>query len=264
MQQNATPNGNKLTNSKPSDTAKHSPKQNSSSSVAGKADTTKKSTQPVTKKDTVEPPSPFTRKMNSFISGLDKAAMHGNINVGYDYGVLPFASNMQVPSGYYHSDGQGQFKIGMLPINTSYYFSDLNTISGLNNYFRFSFDAQRFRQQYMDKSMSDETVLKNQLANTYKEKQLAEQKLLYLKSMDGQPKSSGSHGRNGVADDGRDRRCAHLVAVQRRELCARRGLGYGRHSDKTQCDRCAEEEGAPPGGTVRRNGWSGWQRYCSS
>ena len=132
-------------------------------------------------------------KSKSFISKLDKMAAHGSISAGYDYGVLPFASEMQVPMGYFHSEGQGQFSLGALPFLGSYYYSDLPTISGLNNYFRVAFDAQKFKEQYLGKIAQEEEVVRNKLMQAYKGRQLAQQKLLYLTSMPsiGQVKPSG-------------------------------------------------------------------------
>jgi hypothetical protein len=119
----------------------------------------------------------------SFISKLDKMSSHGSISAGYDYGVLPFASNMQVPMGYFHSEGQGQFSLGSLPFMGSYYYSDLQSISGLNNYFRVAFDAQKFKEQYLGKIAQEEQAVQNKLMQAYKGRQLAEQKLLYLTSL---------------------------------------------------------------------------------
>jgi hypothetical protein len=145
-----------------------------------------------TPKDTLQKPptradSSKSSTHKSFLSKLDNLSSHGSISAGYDYGVLPFASDMQVPMGYFHSEGQGQFKLGVLPFDASYYYSDIKNISGLNNYFRISFDAQKFKQEYADKEAQEVQKLKGTLGQLYKERQMAEQKLLYLKSVENQP-----------------------------------------------------------------------------
>ncbi|HXB11480.1 MAG TPA: hypothetical protein VNZ45_05805, partial [Bacteroidia bacterium] len=80
------------------------------------------------------------------------------------------------------SEGQGQFSVGKLPFDASFYYSDIKNISGLNNYFRVAFDAQKFKQQYADKEAAEANKLKGELGSLYKEKQVAEQKLLYLQN----------------------------------------------------------------------------------
>ncbi|HXP52932.1 MAG TPA: hypothetical protein VN922_23510, partial [Bacteroidia bacterium] len=123
---------------------------------------------------------------NSFVSKLEHTSTHGSISAGYDYGVLPFASDLQVPMGYFHSEGQGQFSIATLPFNGSFYYSDIKNISGLNNYFRVTFDVQKFSQQYLGKAAQQEEQIRNQLMQAYKSRQAAQQKLLYLESSIGQ------------------------------------------------------------------------------
>ena len=137
-------------------------------------------------KQAVKSDSAASNPHKSFLSKLTHTTEHGSLSFGYDYGVLPFASDLQVPMGYFHSEGQGQLNLGSLPFNCSYYYSDLGSISGLNNYFRISFDAQKFKQEYMDKAGQEEGAIKSKLMQAYKDRQVAEQKLLYLKSIDGQ------------------------------------------------------------------------------
>lgn len=155
----------------------YQPNLNNTSLKIAKSDTLQKTS--ASKQDSNKSPP-----KRSFVSRLGRISTHGSISLGYDYGVLPFASEFKVPLGYYHSEGQGQFNLGILPFNGSYCYSDIKNISGLNNYFRVSFDAQKFKQEYQEKESQEEGRLKGSLGQLYKARQLAEQKLLYLKSIE--------------------------------------------------------------------------------
>ncbi|MHB8259772.1 MAG: hypothetical protein ACYDCN_01010 [Bacteroidia bacterium] len=71
---------------------------------------------------------------------------HGNITAGYDYGVIPFAANTKYPTGYFNSQGNLSFIALGIPLIATYYYSTLKNVAGLNNYFRISFDATRYKE----------------------------------------------------------------------------------------------------------------------
>jgi hypothetical protein len=144
-------------------------------------DTAKKTT--AAKPANPAPAADTTSRIQKIISKLDHSTEHGNISAGYDYGVIPFAQNIQVPMGYFHADGQTQFNLGVLPFNASFNYTDLQNISGLSNYYRISFDFQKFSQQYTDKVAQQENNAKNTISQLLKLRQVAEQKLLYLTSL---------------------------------------------------------------------------------
>jgi len=118
-----------------------------------------------------------------FIDKMDRTTLHGNVSAGYDYGVIPFAENMQVPMGYFHAAGQSQFNLGALPFNGNFNYADVQNISGITNFYRVSFDYEKFRQQYIDKVDQQENSAKNAISQLMKLRQIAEQKLLFLTSL---------------------------------------------------------------------------------
>lgn len=104
---------------------------------------------------------------------------NGTISAGYDYGVIPFASNMTYPMGYYSSQGTvGVTPMG-LPLNVSYYYSSLKNIAGLNNYFRVSFDPPRYQEMLKEKGLKKMEEEKAKLSNLKNLQQAMEQKLAY-------------------------------------------------------------------------------------
>jgi hypothetical protein len=122
-------------------------------------------------------------KKTMFLHPLSKSP--GTISVGYDYGIIPFASNIRYPMGYYKTEGNFGMDLLKLPFNANFYYSDMNSISGLNNYFRISFDAKKYRQRLEEQAANQENENKQKMENLYKEKQQAEQKLQYLKMLQG-------------------------------------------------------------------------------
>lgn len=111
----------------------------------------------------------------------------GTISVGYDYGVIPFASNLQVPMGYFKTEGNGSFRVLKLPFNASYFYSTLKNISGLNNYFRISYDAPKYREILEREKNGKIDEYKKKLSELEKLKQAQHQKLFYLQQIASNP-----------------------------------------------------------------------------
>jgi len=107
----------------------------------------------------------------------------GTISAGYDYGVLPFATGRTYPSGYFKAQGQINFELAKLPFNSSFFYSDMNSVSGLTNYFKISFDAKKYRDQMRGQFKGKEDDLQNQVTQLTNEKQAVEKQLDYLKSV---------------------------------------------------------------------------------
>src|ERR1700739_704572 len=56
---------------------------------------------------------------------------YGTVSAGYDYGVIPFASNASYPLGYFKTQGNiGVTTLG-IPLLATYYYSTLKSVSGL-------------------------------------------------------------------------------------------------------------------------------------
>jgi len=107
----------------------------------------------------------------------------GNISVGYDYGIVPFTTSTTMPLGFYKAEGNAMVEVKKIPFDVMFYYSDLQSISGLRNYFRISFDEKRFRENMLNKASGQVEQEKAKLGNLYKERQDLEKKLDYLKSM---------------------------------------------------------------------------------
>ena len=106
----------------------------------------------------------------------------GNVSMGYDYGVVPFTTSTTMPLGFYKAEGNSKVQIMTLPFDVSFYFSDLQNISGLHNYFRMSFDSKKYQDDMKQKAGSMVDGQKAKLGDLYKERQTMEKKLYYLKS----------------------------------------------------------------------------------
>jgi len=120
----------------------------------------------------------------SIFKKLEKTAKtSGNVSAGYDYGVVPFTTNTTLPLGFYKAEGNIKVEAMKLPFDVTFYYSDLNTISGLHNYFRVSFDSKKFQDNMRQKASGQVEEQKGKLGNLYKERQDLERKLYYLKSM---------------------------------------------------------------------------------
>jgi len=104
----------------------------------------------------------------------------GQISLGYDYGYIPFAQNLQVPSGYFKTEGNFSFVVKQLPFNATFFYTDLKNITGLNNYFRVSFDLQSYRQRLTERATSKVAGYTKKISELQKQHQLSQQKLGYF------------------------------------------------------------------------------------
>ena len=114
---------------------------------------------------------------------------HGTVGAGYDYGVVPFVTSGPLPAGYMKIDGNMTMTLFSMPFNISFFYTDIQNVPGITNYFRFAYDQNKFKQDLSDKASGSIQDLKAELTNLYAEKQLVEQKFYYLKTV-----NSGSQG----------------------------------------------------------------------
>jgi hypothetical protein len=115
---------------------------------------------------------------------LAQNSSHGSISICDDYGVVPFISSVTGPVNYFHTEGNATLKVFTFPFNASFYYSDKQSLTGLNNYFRFTFDPKQYQQDLKDKLLNKQQEAKDQLSSSYSQKQQLEQKLIKLKSLD--------------------------------------------------------------------------------
>jgi hypothetical protein len=73
----------------------------------------------------------------------------GQIAIGYDAGQLAnyFMPDNLRPMHVFHTEGSLKTDIAKLPFQIAYRYATLKNPIGINNYFRVSFDTERFKQQ---------------------------------------------------------------------------------------------------------------------
>lgn len=125
---------------------------------------------------------------NSFLKKQLKAIQpHGSIALGYEYGVLPFVAGDNYPSGGFKTEGNVSFLVMKIPLELTYYYTNIKNIIGLNNYFRLSYDADRYKEQLSQKMSNKELLSKDQLGKLQLQQQQMAQKLEYLKFLEQHP-----------------------------------------------------------------------------
>jgi hypothetical protein len=138
-------------------------------------------------KDLIKKKTSSLKPQKKFVSKFLSVSSHGQVSIGYDYGVIPFSYNMPIPTGYFHADGSMSLKVAAVPFNASFFYSDIKNMPGLNNYFRFVYDKNQLNQDLKDKLIAQQDIFQKQLSSLYTEKQLADQKLHYYKYVQQHP-----------------------------------------------------------------------------
>ncbi len=106
----------------------------------------------------------------------------GQVSLGYAYGLLPFLSGTQGATGMFSSEGNLAFNVAGLPLNGSFFYTDKQGVSGLSNYFRISFDVQRFRRSQQQKVAGDLSSIQNAIDSLSTARQQKARHLSYLRS----------------------------------------------------------------------------------
>jgi hypothetical protein len=107
----------------------------------------------------------------------------GNVSYGYDYGVVPFTTSSSLPLGFNKTEGNMKIEALGLPVDVSYYYSDMKAVSGLRNYYRISFDSKKYQENMRNKTSGQLEQEKAKLGSLYQARGVLERKLYYLKSM---------------------------------------------------------------------------------
>jgi hypothetical protein len=118
---------------------------------------------------------------------LNQLKPTGTISVGYEYGVLPFVFGDNYPTGGFKTEGNVSFMLLNVPLEFTYYYTDIKNIVGLNNYFRLSYDADRYKKLLSEKLGKKDELLNTELTGLQKEQQGIAQKLEFLKFMQSYP-----------------------------------------------------------------------------
>jgi hypothetical protein len=109
----------------------------------------------------------------------------GNISVGYEYGILPFVADNTRPTGGFKSEGVISISAFSIPLDVIYFYTSIKNTVGLNNYFRVSYNADRYKDQ-MSKKLNDETNINyKKLDKLQLQQQKNLQKIEYLKLLQG-------------------------------------------------------------------------------
>lgn len=114
---------------------------------------------------------------------------HATISFEYDYGLIPFTTLNKVPDQLFRTEGTMDATIIKLPFNVAFSYTNSKNILGLNNYFRASFDAEKYKEQLKEKVAAKKDGYKNKLNTLYSSRQKVEQKLAYLKHVQKFPQS---------------------------------------------------------------------------
>lgn len=119
------------------------------------------------------------------LSQLKKMIPSGTVSFGYDYGFLPYTVNTTAPSSAFKSEGQIALNVLNIPLEVTYFYTSQKNLIGLNNYFRISYDANRYKDQLNTKLNQNIDTYKNQLGGLTAQKQQLLQKMAYTDYLTG-------------------------------------------------------------------------------
>ncbi|HEY0029601.1 MAG TPA: hypothetical protein VGC65_02490, partial [Bacteroidia bacterium] len=111
---------------------------------------------------------------------LKKIKPTGSISAGYEYGIIPYVVGGNYPSGGFRSTGNISFLLLDLPLELNYYYTNIRNVVGLNNYFRLSYDADRYKDQLRQKLNDKEKLSAAQLTKLQLQQQGLLQKMDYM------------------------------------------------------------------------------------
>jgi hypothetical protein len=132
-----------------------------------------------TDKDTLNPKTDLPVKKNFGFARFKKIVPAGTISTGYDYGFLPYTVNTAAPSSAFKSEGRVSVNVFNIPLEATWFYSSQKNLIGLNNYFRISYDAGRYKDQLNSKLNSNMDAYKSQLGSLNAERQNLVQKMAY-------------------------------------------------------------------------------------
>jgi hypothetical protein len=110
-----------------------------------------------------------------------KNNLKGSLSVGYEYGILPYAAPDNYPCGSFKSEGRLSFLILNLPLELSYRYTTIKSVIGINNYFRVSYDASRYKEELEKKTAVRERLKKINLDTLESVKQKIAMKMEYAR-----------------------------------------------------------------------------------
>ena len=120
-----------------------------------------------------------TLTKNSLIKKLKTAFPTANLSLGYDYGFLPYTINMPAPASAIKTEGRLGLDLFNIPLDVTFFYSTQKNLIGLNNYFRISYNSDRYKDKLSNKLTGNLDSYKNQLGDLNSQKQQLMQKMAY-------------------------------------------------------------------------------------
>lgn len=90
-------------------------------------------------------------KKSELIKKIKTVIPHGNLSVGCDYGFLPYTVNMPSPAFAIKTEGRLEMDLVNIPVDIVYFYSSQKNVIGLNNYFRISYNSERYKEKLNSK-----------------------------------------------------------------------------------------------------------------
>lgn len=120
-----------------------------------------------------------TLNKSSILKKIKNVFPTGSISLGYDYGFLPYTVNMPSPSQAIKTEGRFGVDVFNIPIDVTFFYSSQKNLIGLNNYFRISYNADRYKDKLNNKLTGNLDSYKSQLGSLNTQKQQLMQKMAY-------------------------------------------------------------------------------------
>lgn len=124
-----------------------------------------------------------SKQIGKMIKKQLNANIKGSISLGYEYGILPYVAPDKYPTGGFKTEGRFSVMAIGLPIEVSYRYSTVKSVIGINNYFRVSYDVNRYKEELEKKAAIKDRLKKIQLDNLQLDKQNLAMKMENLKSL---------------------------------------------------------------------------------
>ena len=105
----------------------------------------------------------------------------GSISFGYEYGILPYVSPERNPLGAFKNEGRFSVSVLNLPVEVSYRYTTVKSTLGINNYFRVSYDVNRYKEDLEKKTAVREQLKKIKLDKMQLDRQELGRKMEYYK-----------------------------------------------------------------------------------
>lgn len=111
----------------------------------------------------------------------------GSISLGYEYGVLPSVTDGNYPAGGYRTEGRVSFLLVNVPLELTYNYSNIKNTVGLTNYFRLSYDTERYKEQLAEKMNVKNKIQLDQLNKLQAQQEGLMHKMEYLNFLSKNP-----------------------------------------------------------------------------